>query len=99
MIKKILVISFALLASLAWGATVVYPAYETQQELKKDAQSLDAEAIQTRYQIRKERTEVVLLKTDNKEIAKVAREKFGLCKPGEKIYRFIDEEDFAELDK
>lgn len=99
MIKQISVIVLALGASIAWGATVVYPAYQQRQELKKVAENIEEENLETRTEIRKERREVILLQTDRKEIAKVARDKFGLCKPGEKIYRFIDEEDFPQAEK
>lgn len=94
MIKQAAVLIIALGASVAWGLSAVYPAYQQRQELKQTAESIEDANSEARVEIRQERREIMLLQTESKEIARVARDKFGLCKPGEKIYRFIDEEDF-----
>ena len=33
--------------------------------------------------------EIRLLQTDNKEIEKIAREQYGMAKPGEKVYKIV----------
>ena len=88
-IKKYLII--VIITSLTiWTGYLIYPSYiefkTTQRELHKIEQELLKQ--QQHNEILRER--IHKLKTDRFAIERVAREKFGWSREGEKIYDFSD---------
>lgn len=79
-------------ALLLAGAVVLLPAHREYREATKDLMEVDEELARQEEQILRIRREINSLKSDPRAIERVAREKFGYCKDGEKIYHFDDPE-------
>ena len=43
--------------------------------------------------------EIRLLQTDNKEIERIAREQYGMAKPGEKVYKIVPADTSSEINE
>ncbi len=66
----------------------VLPAYTKYQETRITVHRLQERLAEQEEAMKKLREELAGLKTDYRAIERVAREKFGLCKEGEKVYHF-----------
>ena len=86
-VKKYFVILLIFL-SLAWIAYLLYPSYIEFKKTQKELAELEIDLLK-----QQKRNEAIFkinhkLKTDPRMIERVAREKFGWSKAGEKIYDF-----------
>lgn len=79
-------------ALLLAGAAVLAPANQEYREATRDLMEIDEELARQEEQILRIRREISSLKNDYRAIERVAREKFGYCKDGEKIYHFDNPE-------
>ncbi len=79
--------------ALAIG-TIFWPQFMKYEELKRSEKSLELRIDSEQVKNTKLRQEEHSMRTDPDYVEKVAREKLGLVKPGEMIYKF--EEDKAE---
>ncbi len=77
-------------ALLLVGVAVLVPAQGEYREATKNLMEVDEELARQEEQILSIRREISSLKNDYRAIERVAREKFGYCKDGEKIYHFDD---------
>jgi cell division protein FtsB len=67
---------------------LLLPSFTRLKESKQSLASLEKNLAQQEEQIQSLRAEIHALRTDYRAIERVAREKFGLCREGEKIYHF-----------
>ncbi len=74
------------------GAAVLVPAHQEYREATRDLMEVGEELARQEEQILRIRREINSLKNDYRAIERVAREKFGYCRDGEKIYHFDDPE-------
>ena len=65
-----------------------FPAYITYRQTNRTVRRLEGELARQEEDARALRRELTALRTDYRAIERVAREKFGLCREGEKIYHF-----------
>ena len=93
--KKIVLYFFCLLVFLLVisSAVLILPVYQKYQKryeyltrLKEEAELKTAESIELNRVVHS-------LKHSSDAVEKVAREKFGLCKPGETVMRYKDNRD------
>ncbi len=77
---------------LACGLALYFllPAYSDYHRTKGDVSELKLSLTMQEHEIQRLQREIRSLRTDYRAIERVAREKFGLCKDGEKIYHFDD---------
>ena len=83
-----------------WGTALVlacvlalyflFPAYSEFRRTKGDVSELKQSLAMQEHEIQRLHREIRSLRTDYRALERVAREKFGLCKDGEKIYHFDD---------
>jgi cell division protein FtsL len=88
--KKIL-ISFgviSLLLLIAFTLIFTEKGFYTYYKMKNEKDRLQIEVDSLKRVNDSLRMEIKLLQTRDEKIEQVAREKFGLVKPGEKIYKF-----------
>jgi len=88
--KKIL-ISFgaiSLLLLIAFTLIFTEKGFYSYYKMKNEKEQLQLEIDSLTRVNDSLKTEIELLQTSDEKIEKVAREKFGLVKPGEKIYKF-----------
>jgi len=64
------------------------PAYTRYKQTRRTVTELQESLEAQELEIQRLRQELVALRTDYRAIERVAREKFGLCREGEKIYHF-----------
>jgi cell division protein FtsB len=83
-----LVLPLLFLALLAAGLVFVFPAYMEYRRTRDQVSQLKSKVRQQELQISELRDDLEALRSDYRAVERVAREKFGLCKDGEKIYRF-----------
>ena len=75
-------------ALLAVAAAVLAPAQRQYRNAKKDLTDLKTRLESQEQTILEIRREISRLRSDYRAIERVAREKFGYCRDGEKIYHF-----------
>lgn len=88
--KKIL-ISFgaiSLLLLIAFTLIFTEKGFYSYYKMKNEKEQLQLEIDSLTRVNDSLKTEIELLQTSDEKVEKVAREKFGLVKPGEKIYKF-----------
>ena len=88
MSAKKYVVSFLVLLSMGWVVYMLYPSYSEYNKTRKELRDLDKSLL--KHQKANENLLKVnhKLKSDPRMIERVAREKFGWSKAGEKIYDF-----------
>lgn len=88
-LKALVAILVMLLIFLTCASVyVLLPAYFEHQKTQADLADLDKSLEQQRREMRELQKEINALREDHRAIERVAREKFGLCREGEKIYHF-----------
>ena len=92
MSKFILAILF--IASTATAVTYLVPQYKVNQDLKLQNEITRLELMRNQKEIEKKRNMIQDLQDNPAAIDRVAREKWGMCKPGERVYKFTDEDEF-----
>lgn len=70
------------------GVAVLVPPHQEFREAKGNLTAVEDELARQEEQILRLRREISSLRNDYRAIERVAREKFGYCKDGEKIYHF-----------
>lgn len=70
------------------GAYILLPPYRDYQATRTEAKRLREENAEMMRRVQEMRSETHALQTDKRAVERVAREKFGWCREGEKIYHF-----------
>ena len=73
------------------GAAMAYPSYRQGQKLKQKEAELKARIEEKKAEIAKLREYQRRFKTDPDFVETIAREELGYAKPGETIFRFVEE--------
>ncbi len=71
-------------AAVLWLGPVIRENRATREAIGRLQESIDRQT----HEIEQLQRELRLLRTDYRAIERVAREKFGLCRPGEQIFHF-----------
>ncbi|NOY82244.1 MAG: septum formation initiator family protein [Kiritimatiellaeota bacterium] len=80
---------FGILLALAVGDLYfILPAYRGYRNACEDVTDLKRHLMQQRQDIQRLEREIRALRADPRAVERVAREKFGWCRDGEKIYHF-----------
>lgn len=94
MSKIILILLF--IASTATAVIYLVPQYKINQDLKIQNEVTRLELIRNQKEIHKKRNMIQDLHDNPAAIDRIAREKFGMCKRGERVYKFTDEDRFKK---
>ena len=81
------------------GGYYLLPSYQENQQLRRQLESTSQQLLKNQENIDRRRRMVNDLNHNREAVARVAREKFGLCGPKERVYKFTDEELFESNDK
>ena len=87
---------FFLLLIAVSGTYIVVPKYIKYNRAQKDLDSTEREVIRLERDVQKHRAELHDLTVDPSAVERVAREKFGLCRKGERVVIFKDEDIYRE---
>lgn len=85
-----IVIGVVLAVVLAWGA-VFRPVLEDRSELEAKKAELEAKVVDLEAQLKELRENQARLEADPRFVEKVAREDLGYAKPGETVFRFVED--------
>jgi len=77
-----------LLLLLAFGVWWVHEPYQDYRQTRGEVQRLDERLLKVAEETEELRKRIHALKTDPRAIERIAREKFGYCRPNETIYDF-----------
>ena len=80
------------LTSSLLGAYYLVPQICENRELDLRLEDYSSQVRIDEKEIGRRRAMIEGLNNDKDTVARVAREKFGLCRPGERVYKFIDED-------
>ena len=94
MSKIILAIFFII--STTTAVYYLIPQYKVNQDLKEQNEITRLELLHNKEEIAKKRNMIQDLHDNPAAIDRIAREKFGMCKPGERVYKFTDEDLFKK---
>ena len=86
--KSDTLLAIVLIAVCCAGIYLVVPRYAEKKQLQKTLAELRQRITEQERETRRLRREISRLRTDPEAIERVAREKFGWCAEGEKIYHF-----------
>lgn len=88
----------ALLFIISTTTAVYYivPQYKANQDLREQNEFTRLELIRNKEEITKKQNMIQDLHDNPAAIDRIAREKFGMCKPGERVYKFTDEDLFKK---
>ena len=84
---------------LAFGLVVVIvirffvPKFQEEQRLRRQLEEARADVQRTAETLRQLKLKQERLREDPRYVEKIAREELGLAKPGETVFRFVEEED------
>ncbi|MCH2204475.1 MAG: septum formation initiator family protein [Lentisphaerales bacterium] len=84
------------LISTSLGAYYLVPIYQSNEELKRELDRTELYLLEQQEEIAKKRKLIDDLNRNPAAIDKVAREKFGLCRERERVYKFTDEDKLRE---
>ena len=76
------------IAVIAWSLHRVYPTYVEYKKTQRELHQIDRNLLNRQRVNETFRKNIFKLKSYPRSIERVAREKFGWCKAGEKIYDF-----------
>lgn len=79
----------AILLLMFSGSDGIATLYRSYREVKK----AKVEIVQLQHTIDSLEQEIHRLKTDSSYIEEIAREKLGMAKPNETVYKFVEKED------
>jgi len=86
--KSSVIIVFILIIVIIAGFVLLTPPYAQISELRNEISALEKLQQQQREEIEFLQKEIDALRlNDPKAVEKIAREKFGYCRPGEEIYQ------------
>ena len=77
-----------ILALIAWAGFLVGPSYFEYDETKGELAEVKQQLLLQQQTHEALRGDIYRLQNDDRAVERVARDKFGLCRPGEKIYDF-----------
>ena len=69
------------------------PKFQEEQRLRRQLEDARADVQRTAETLRQLKLKQERLREDPRYVEKIAREELGLAKPGETVFRFVDEED------
>lgn len=86
-------VAWAIIAALTILLIVglFYPKYRQMRELEARAAELEEEVRLEQEMLRYLQSRQERLRTDPRFVEKIAREELGLAKPGETVFKFIDD--------
>ena len=87
---KYIIIALFAVALISAAGVWVYPSYQEYKETEKKYNSVQKKLINAKSDNEALEAKCHALKTDDREIEKVARDTFSMCKEGEKIYDFVE---------
>lgn len=83
----VLIVVFLLLLGLAFVSLT--PAMSNVRELQDELQALQQRHLEQQEEIAQLRREIDALRNGNPQaVERIAREKFGYCRPGEEVFHF-----------
>ena len=82
------VLSSLVAAISVWAASLVYPSYLDYKKTQRQLYELDQKLLQQQRKNEELLEKAHDLKTNPKSVERVARDKFGWSRPGEKVYDF-----------
>ena len=74
------------------GAYYLVPQICENRDLDHKLEEYNLQVQTNEKEIERCRAMIDDLNNDKDAVDRVAREKFGLCKPGERVYKFVDED-------
>ncbi len=77
-----------LLGAMVWSMRMIYPAYIDYTKNREQLYEIEQHLLEQQKDNEALRIQNYKLKTDPKAVERVAREKFGWSKSGEKVYDF-----------
>ena len=77
-----------LLGAMVWSMRMIYPAYIDYTKNREQLYEIEKHLLEQQKDNEALRIQNYKLKTDPKAVERVAREKFGWSKSGEKVYDF-----------
>ncbi len=92
--KYVIVIIF-ILSSVA-GIYYILPQLKTNDLLREQNEASRKELVKNQAEFVKKQNMIQDLHDKPSAVDRVAREKFGMCRPGERVYKFIDEDDIKK---
>jgi cell division protein FtsB len=95
--KKLFFILFGTTVLMLFFMMVYLPGYSHYQEINRREELLEKNIEEYRKSNEQMEKELALLRSDVTYLEKVIRDKMGLVKPGEVLYKFVEEE--AVVDK
>ena len=90
------VITALFIISTSVAACYIFPQYQKNMEIRKSLESSADELKSNNKEINKRRTLINDLKDNPEAITRIAREKFGFCGRGERVYKFTDEDELKK---
>lgn len=78
----------SMLGMMVWSVSMLYPSYTNYKHTKKDLYDLEQKILEQQKQKEGLLEKTHSLKVDPRAVERVARDKFGWSRPGEKIYDF-----------
>ena len=85
--ERYLFIAVVIIALCAVGYFML-PVYAEYRDAKREQERLEEQLMHVEYEYQQVQEEIHALKSNPRAVERVAREKFGLCRPDEKIYHF-----------
>ena len=86
--KEDILLVIVLIAVSCTALYLIVPRYVERERLRDTVNDLQRRVTEQEQETRRLRREISQLRTDPQAIERVAREKFGWCAEGEKIYHF-----------
>lgn len=96
--SKIFLIALFVLSSCL-GAYYLLPSYQENRNIRRQLESTNEQLLKNQESIDRRRRLVNDLNHSPEAVARVAREKFGLCRSKERVYKFTDEELLESADR
>ena len=87
---KYLIIAIASVVLISSAGLWLYPDYNEFKKTEKQYNDLKLKLMSAKAENEDLDSHCHALETDNREIERVARDVFGMCREGEKIYDFIE---------
>ena len=81
-----------LFALVFTGVISVLPAHIEHQKVRDEVAKAKLRLHENKKQEHELRAHIEDLCSNPKVVARIARDKFGLCRRGERVYRFVDED-------
>ncbi len=90
------VITALFIISTSVAACYILPQYQRNMQIRKSLENRDNELKSNHKEISKRRALINDLKDNREAITRIAREKFGFCGRGERVYKFTDEDELKK---